>query len=100
MTILNDSNFNEEVKQYKGKVVVDFYADWCGPCRMMAPIFEELSLELTDIKFCKLNVDNNTVSREYGVMSIPTILVFENGEVINSSTGFMPKEELKKIIFK
>ncbi len=75
------------------KAVVDFYATWCGPCKMFAPIFEEVANEM-DMNFIKIDTDNNSdLAREYGVMSIPTIILFENGNEIKRHTGFMSKEE-------
>ena len=80
------------------KAVVDFYADWCGPCKMFAPRFEEVSGE-EEINFIKINVDNYPdIAREYGVMSIPTIILFEGGKEIKRYTGFMSKEELVKFL--
>lgn len=78
--------------------IVDFYADWCGPCKMFAPVFEEASQE-SDINFIKLNVDEySDIAREYGVMTIPTIILFKNGNEVKRFTGFMPKEELIKFL--
>ncbi len=95
MIYLNNENFEEEVINSKGKVLVDFYADWCGPCQGLAPIIEEIDNKNTsdELKICKLNVDDNQeLSRKYKVMSIPTILVFENGEIIKSTVGMVEKE--------
>lgn len=97
MKILNDINFNEFINDEKLSVV-DFYADWCGPCKMIAPILEELEKELSDVNFGKLNVDGSDISFKYGVMSIPTIMVFKKGDVIKTSTGLVSKDELKNII--
>ena len=78
--------------------IVDFYADWCGPCKMFAPVFEEASQE-SDINFIKLNVDEySDIAREYGVMTIPTIILFKNGNEIKRFAGFMPKDELIKFL--
>ena len=75
------------------KAVVDFYATWCGPCKMFGPIFEETSSEY-DFNFVKLDVDKSSdIAREYGVMSIPTVILFENGKELKRFTGFMTKEE-------
>ena len=95
MVYLNNENFDEEVIQSKGKILVDFYADWCVPCQGLAPIIEEIDAENKDenIKICKLNVDGaQEISRKYKVMSIPTILVFEDGEIIKSTVGMVEKE--------
>lgn len=95
---LKDDNFAKEVLDYKGAVVVDFYAEWCGPCKMMAPIFEEAAKEAGDVKFGKLNVDEARESAmKYGVMSIPTLIVFKDGEVKNQVAGVQDKDALIKI---
>lgn len=97
MEIININNdFDEQVKNYKGIVIVDFWASWCGPCKMFGPIFENVSKKLSDIKFCKLNVDEdeNDISRSLGVMSIPTTIVFKNGEEIKRNIGFLDEDSL------
>ena len=82
-----------------GKVVVDCFAEWCGPCKMLSPIIDELAEELTDVNFYKLNVDESVeVVRKYNIMSIPTILIFNDGELVNQSVGFKSKEELKDLL--
>ena len=82
-----------------GKVVVDFFATWCGPCKMLSPVMDEISNELSDINFYKVDVDKNEdIAREYGIMSIPTIIIFENGKVVNSLVGLRSKTELKELI--
>lgn len=82
-------------------VFVDFFADWCGPCKMLAPVVEELSAENPDVKFIKVNVDENPdVASRYGIMSIPTLLVFRNGEQVASSVGFMPKPQVQELVNK
>ncbi|WP_339022945.1 thioredoxin [Spiroplasma endosymbiont of Crioceris asparagi] len=81
------------------KVVVDFYADWCGPCKMMAPFFEKVSEEFPEINFIKVNVDvAREISDKYSIMSIPTTIVFVNGEVYKKHTGFLNKEGLEELI--
>lgn len=93
---VTDQNFDQEVLQAQTKVLVDMWAPWCGPCRMMAPVVEEIAAEYEgSLKVCKLDVDENpeTASR-YGVMSIPTLLVFEGGQVVNKLVGFRPKRDL------
>ena len=94
---ITDKEFDESIKT--GKVLVDFYAEWCGPCKMLSPIVDELSEELKDISFYKLNVDeSDEVVRKYSVMSIPTLLIFGNGELKNTSVGFKSKDELKEML--
>ncbi len=96
MKYLENEDFKEEVKE--GKVLVDFYADWCGPCKMLGEVIEEVSQEM-DIKIVKVNVDKHAaLAREFGIMSIPYIVLYENGEVKRSNLGFMMKEDLKKFI--
>lgn len=96
-TKVSDGNFSKEVLKSDKPVLVDFWAEWCGPCRMVGPVVEEIAKEYDNVKVCKLNVDENqsTASR-YGVMSIPTLILFEDGKVKNKVTGYMPKAQLVK----
>lgn len=95
------NNFKEEVLEAKGTVLVDFWATWCGPCQMMGPVMDEISAERDDIKVCKVNVDDEMeLARQYKVLSIPTFLIFENGEVKGRTMGVMPKEQLYKAMGK
>lgn len=98
MSVVNvtDSNFESEVLEADGKVLVDMWAPWCGPCRMLGPVIDEIAKEQKgNLKVCKLNVDENPgTAAKYRVMSIPTMLVFENGEVVKKMIGFKPKEEI------
>ena len=90
---LKDENFQEEIKS--GLVLVDFYADWCGPCRMISPVVEELSNEIKELKVIKVNVDEREdVAKMYGIMSIPTLILFRDGEIDKKQLGFVPKEVL------
>ena len=91
-----NNNFNEEVINNKGLTIVDFFADWCGPCKMFSPIFENVSNKFNDIKFCKLNVDENSeeISRKLGVMAIPTIILFKDGVEIKRNIGFLDEDSL------
>ena len=97
---VNDSNFDQMVLQSKTPVLVDFWAVGCGPCRMVAPVVEELAGEYEGkIAFTKLNVDENPkTSSQYGIMSIPTLLIFKDGAPVSNIIGFRPKAELKKSI--
>ena len=94
---ISEKEFEEKIKGKK--VLVDCYAPWCGPCRMLSPVIDEVSEEVSDVEFYKLNTDEaEEVSIKYGIMSIPTILYFEDGELKSTSVGFRPKEEIKKMI--
>ena len=95
---VNDSNFDQMVLQAKIPVLVDLWAPWCAPCHMVAPVVEELASEYDGrVSFAKLNVDQNprTASR-YGIMSIPTLLIFKDGKPLSNIVGFRPKAELKR----
>jgi thioredoxin 1 len=98
-TIITKDNFKAEVLDYKGTVLVDFWADWCGPCRMLSPIVDEVAAENPNIKVGKINVDEQQeLSAQFGIMSIPTLLVFKNGEKVSESIGLIPKEQVEKMI--
>ena len=96
MIHLENENFDELIKE---KVIVDFFATWCGPCKMLGPVFEELSTEINDIKFIKVDIDEHEdLCRKYKVMSVPTLIVFDNGKEIKRNIGFIPKDKLKEFI--
>lgn len=96
ITVVTEENFDAEVKNADKLVVLDFWAEWCGPCRMIAPIMEELSQEMTDVKFCKVNVDEQlSIAMKYRVVSIPMLAFFKNGEMVGSSVGYEPKEAVQ-----
>ena len=98
MEILNSKNFEEKTK--KGVVLVDFFATWCGPCRMMAPILEEVSSELSEkLAIYKVDVDEDErLARSFGIMSIPTLILFVNGEIKEKHVGLMMKNELVDLV--
>lgn len=96
---VGDNNFEQEVEKEAGLVLVDFWATWCGPCRMIAPIIDELSNEMPQVKFAKVDVDQNpNISSKYRITSIPTLMVFKAGEVVDTIVGFRPKQELEQIL--
>ena len=96
---INDNNFEAEVLQSEQTVLLDLYADWCGPCRMIAPTIEEVASEHPEIKVGKLNVDEApSVAIRYGVESIPTLFVFRNGQVANKVVGAVPKATIEAML--
>ncbi len=96
---LTTSNFDTEVTAYSGKVLVDFWATWCPPCKMLAPVVDEVAEEVTDVKICKINVDEQPeLAIKFRVANIPTLIVFNNGEEVNRSLGFIPKAAVMELI--
>lgn len=96
---IKEEEFEEKVLKNNKKVLVDFYADWCGPCRMLSPIIEEIAKENDEYEFVKVNVDDcPDVSRKYGIMSIPTLIVFENGVEKKKTLGFHSLDEVKEFL--
>jgi thioredoxin 1 len=96
VTEVNDSNFQAEVIESTDPVLVDFWAPWCGPCRMVAPVLEEIANERQDLRIAKLNVDENQqTAAQFEVLSIPTLILFKNGEVAKKVIGAYPKKKLE-----
>ena len=96
---VNKNSFQSIVKESAKPVLVDFWASWCGPCRMIAPVLEEIAAERPDVKVCKVNVDEeNELAMSYGIASIPTLLVFKNGQVVNKSIGAFPKAKILEML--
>ena len=92
---INKNNFQSEVLNSERKVLLDFWAPWCGPCRMVVPIVEEIADERPDIKVGKINVDEEVeLASQFGIMSIPTLVVIENGKIVNQAMGARPKEAI------
>ncbi len=96
---LTTSNFNTEVTDFSGKVLVDFWASWCPPCKMLSPVVDEVAEEVSDVKICKINVDEQPeLAAQFQVANIPTLIVFENGAEVNRSLGFIPKQAVLDLI--
>lgn len=97
--VITKENFGSEVLKAEGTVLVDFWATWCGPCRMLSPIVDEVASEHPDVKVGKINVDEQPeLAQQFGIMSIPTLLVFKNGEKVQESVGLIPKEKVEALL--
>jgi len=95
ITEVTDENFSDEISSCDDLVVIDFWAVWCGPCQMLSPIIDELSEEINDVKFCKINVDEQQdIAAKFNIVNIPTVVFIKNGKVLDTSVGFVQKEEL------
>lgn len=99
MVNLTSANFKTEVEEYKGLVVIDLWATWCGPCRMLAPVLDEIEKEMPDVKFCKINVDEEReLTMMFKVESIPTVAIVKDNTFLDVSVGYVPKEKLVSLI--
>ena len=99
MTIITKENFTKEVEEYKGLAVIDLWAPWCGPCRMLAPVLDELEGEYPTVKFCKINVDEEEeLARAFGVSSIPMLAFVKDNVFTDVSVGYVPKANIVKLI--
>ncbi len=97
--VITKENFDSEVLKAEGTVLVDFWATWCGPCRMLSPIVDEVASERPDVKVGKINVDEQPeLAQQFGIMSVPTLLVFKNGEKVQESVGLIPKEKVEALL--
>lgn len=96
---INKENFASEVLNSDKPVLLDFYADWCGPCRMVGPIVSEIASESTDVKVGKINVDEQReLAAQFGIMSIPTLAVVKDGKLVNRAVGYRSKEQIKAML--
>ena len=99
MLILTNENFKTEVEEHSGLVVIDLYADWCGHCRMLAPVLAELEGEYPEVKFCKINVDDQPeLAKAFNVTSIPMVAFVKDNVFADVSVGYVPKDALKKLV--
>ena len=97
MKVVNSNEFKSEIE--KDMVLVDFFATWCGPCKMLGPVLEELSENRDGVKIVKIDVDEcSALAKKYGIMSVPTLLLFKNGEMVSKTTGYMDIDELNEFI--
>ena len=98
-TVITKENFKSEVLDAQGTILVDFWADWCGPCRMLSPIVDQVAEQHSEVKVGKIDIDAQPeLANQFGVMSIPTLIVFKNGQKVNESVGLIPKENIEALL--
>ena len=96
---VNEENFEEEDLQSEKPVLVDFFAEWCGPCKMLSPVVDSIAEEMPQIKVCKIDIDDSIeLAQQYRVMSVPTLLIFQNGKVIDQSVGVIPRDRILEML--
>lgn len=94
--VLNNENFKSQIESSDKVVIVDFFATWCGPCKMLTPVFEELSNSMTDVDFVKVDIDQSLrIAQEYNITSVPTMMIFKNGKPVDTIMGFVPKQNIE-----
>lgn len=99
ITTITKDNFENEIVKADKPVLVDFWASWCGPCRMLSPIIDEIAEEHPEIKVCKINIDDEAeLAIRHGVMSVPTLMIFKNGEIAQTAVGVRPKDEILDLL--
>ena len=99
VTAITSANFENEIIKSSKPVLVDFWASWCGPCRMLSPIVDEIAKEQNDVKVCKVNVDENQdLAAMFQVMSIPTLVLIKDGKIVNKSIGYKPKQAILQML--
>lgn len=99
MLIITKDNFKSEVEEFSGLAVIDLYADWCGPCRMLAPVLSELESEYPEVKFCKINVDDEPeLARAFNVKNIPMVAFVKDNTFVDVSVGYVPKTTLQRLV--
>lgn len=98
---LNQGNYDETLKGYNGITVVDFFATWCGPCKMFTPILEQAAVNMPDVHFYKVDIDeDSSLAERYQIMTVPTLMFFKGGEVVDKSVGVISEDQIKAIIAK
>lgn len=99
VNVLTTAEFDEKILTAKGVALIDMYATWCGPCKMLGPIVDQVSEEIPEVSFYKMDIDEETdIVMQYKIMNVPTLLVFKDGELVDKSIGVIGKEEIKKLV--